>query len=1125
VGKILKEVGGDLLDMAEKYRPTFFVVAFSARVSQSRVARARMTLENQLGRHCHILDRHQVEGLICDNLGLLDEIFRECLTREEIQEVRSYFENRTVTPLPHLITVDTPEKVLAGVPFRVTVRVRSSVVCGPPLCLWWKPGPADASPQAVRLIGPLGADLPIGAELEPDDTVDDPIYSWLSMELETHAVGRTHLGEVRVGLRADGESSADRAELRSILVVENVRPRFFMPPFLAGLTRLSEVYEQARTGDVLSVGVVGAGGSGKSRLCEEFALEQRRGGARLVSAKQAKTLDDPYRILANLLMGLTQEEILIAYPETPLIADPAVREIADPAGRVVQTISLYEPALASVAESTIRSIMGADHGMSGTVSESAILSAIVLLIVVRARCSPLIVHFQDLHWCSPDMLKLLDQLVWQFDPRRSSSGGGLRGSHKGILFIFEGRMQERGESGRNVWTSEPFEAFLQKLDCQRVQCSSFTPDDGLKFATLLFEGRHSAGRLVSDDLLDLQGELIASISRTAGGNPFHCLQQVQFLKERRVLGQNPETGLLYMIQPGQAETALPDEVFDSIRLRWQYLQERSPQVALLLWAAALLEDQIPRPLFDHLRRDLAPDVDLDHVDATDFLWTGSSSAADVVFRHEHYFHALRRFEVSSGDHRRVVDSYSDWYRSVAELGPNDQFKWTRVLLEHPEPDVVQVRKLLRTALESARRLGDVKLARRVAAAALDLAWSQDGLSPAPLGEFLNVCDGELELVRDLLGSDRVEAQRRLGRLQARLIQRVATLAPDEALRALELRQLTTEVVLSQFLFNDRQAVRASEVAAHAVREIGEGRLTASARDAVAWQALEMEALHAQSVALALSGEIERALQTSERAVKIARTSSTVLARHVISTYANILLAREPAASEAILRQCLADMGAANGPEEPPRDIEINLSMALVLQAHRLGGDDAKAASFMLEEAARRLNRVFKRCYALGNFPEAAAAALMRGIVSVLTEEHEEIRFFAYAVAAASRGHQMETLWRARINLAQALHRGGEHASASPHDHARAAFEILEETLRPYSEPDLSPRFRLIRVPLAHAVRILILSGDDTGLRALERYPALRACFADPTAGVLRDDRGGYTSHEWLRVAQDDYVIY
>ena len=394
-----------------------------------------------------------------------------------------------------------------------------------------------------------------------------------------------------------------------------------------------------------------------------------------------------------------------------------------------------------------------------------------------------------------------------------------------------------------------------------------------------------------------------------------------------------------------------------------------------------------------------------------------------------------------------------------------------------------------------------------------------------MGEFLNVCDGELELVRDLLSTDRVEAHRRLERLQARLDQRVATLAPVETLRALEIRQLTAEVVLSQFLFNDRQAVRASEVAAHAVREIREGRLTASARGAVAWQALEMEALHAQSVALALSGEIERALQTSEQAVKIARTSSTALARQVISTYANILLAREPAASQAILRQCLADLDAADGQEEPPRDIEINLSMALVLQAHRLGGDDAKSATSMLEEAAQRLNRVFRRCYALGNFPEAAAAALIRGIVSVLTEEHEEVRFFAYAVAAASRGHQMETLWRARINLAQALNRSGEHASAGPHDHARAAFEILEETLRPYSEPDLSPRFHLIRVPLAHAVRILIQGGDETGLRALERYPALRGCFVDPTAGVLRDDRGGYNSHEWLRVAQDDYVIY
>jgi hypothetical protein len=172
-----------------------------------------------------------------------------------------------------------------------------------------------------------------------------------------------------------------------------------------------------------------------------------------------------------------------------------------------------------------------------------------------------------------------------------------------------------------------------------------------------------------------------------------------------------------------------------------------------------------------------------------------------------------------------------------------------------------------------------------------------------------------------------------------------------------------------------------------------------------------------------------------------------------------------------------------------------------------------------------LKPVFSNSFRVGRYPDAGAAALLLGIISALGDGGDEVSWFAQAVTAAARGRQMETLWRSHINLATALHRRNESSFETLRDHARAALEILEDTLSPYPRPDRSTRFALIAVPMAHAVRFLIQRGDEVGFSALERYPLLKNCFQDLKRGVLRQDRGGYRSHEWLNVEQWDYVIY
>lgn len=1103
---LVEAIGGNLNRMLEA-EPTFYLVALSARLDRGELEKAKKSLE-RIHRQCHLLDRGQIEGLFRDRLDLVERALRVLrMPGKEIDEILAYFAAlKGPRPLGS-VEVSPIESVAAGIPFTLTVEVRTPLVSSSALRLAWRPAaPNGASDRAVTLLDPVAAEEARGIEFVADKTAEDPLSAKRSLELISHAVGEVELGEIRVGVDASADS-AFRKVLQKVRVVDERNPPFYAPPFEADLALLEREQERARAKGFAAVGVVGIGGTGKSRLCREFGQRQRRRGCTFVSVKQAKSLDDPYQLLVELFSTLADEDF----------------SSVEAADGVIRAIRRYDAATATKAEPAIRAIFGgADRRSTGVIDES-VLAALVLLVAAKGARAPLILHFEELHWCSYDLLVLLEQLVWHTN-RSFATGSVSRGGNSGILMIFEGRLRERVAPSGDGWTSELFKSFLDKLDCPQVTCAAFRPEDGHEFIRLLFEDRYRARR-VSPELLGEQDRLIDEIAQSAGGNPFHSLEQVAILKNRRVLGQNPKSGLLYLIQPEAGPQELPKKVGESIEDRWQYMREKTPGLALLVWASALLEDRLPMPLFRRLWGEIAPDTSLREVDATDMLWTGDGQAREVSFRHEHYFRSIQKFEVSPEEREQVAGIYADWF--AGKHSPADRLKRARALLALPQPDVAGAQRLLRSALRGAEERGDVLLARRIATTSLDAAWEVDDESSIETAAFLRRCAEDLTLTRELLGSDRSQAKSRLGALIERLDERLAPGRRRSPRIGMEMqrRRLTAQLLEAQILFNDRKPARAAEVAARAVERVKALRpADGTAEDGKDWEALEVEALHSQSAALALSGEIDEAIEVSKRAVDIVRAPSSPLAHRVISTYANIFLARDPVASESILRECLEKLPDAAAEDE--RDpTEVNLAMALVLRAHRQKpGDEERAAA--LAESEGLLTGVSSRALSVGNFPIAGAAALMLGIVNTLLgDEGAEESWFRQAVASAARGSQMETLWRAHVNLATALHRHGAPVDDEVHDHAVAAFRILEKTLSPYRHPDRSTRFELVRVPLAQAVRFLIAAGDPAGPDALERYPALRACFEDMRKGTLRDDRGGHTSHEWLRIGDDDYVIY
>lgn len=1102
-GMVHHDILGPLSDMAATISPTFFVVAFSAHVSEEQVEKARQRVESTFGRDCHILDRPQVEGLLVDHLPVLEQVLTASdLDRRQVQEIRDYFSALPNARTTGVVAVEPLDNARAGESFSVRVSVRSSTAAA--IRLRWRPARReDGEVEPVDLIDPVEASMPDGVELTPKNPTDNPFLLERSLEFRTHAGGDIELGEIRVEPSTHDANSLDGwTKLQKLRVVESMRPRFFESPFKRQLRCLAEEYRRATDRTVVSVGVVGAGGSGKSRVCEEFSLEQRRRGCAVITAKQAKSSNDPHLMLADLFLGL--------------IGRGASYENAS--NTVIHEIEQYDRALAKRCEPSIRSIFAAGTQRSESVTEEGILSALLLLTMARARTGPLIIHLQDLHWSSADVLGLLGNLLWQLEkalpdaPSRSA----------GVLFILEGRTREKGSADEG-WDSRPFEVFLQRLDCRTTACASLGREQGHEFVARIFETRHTAGRLVSSDLLGLQEALVEQIDQAAGGNPFHSLEQVRLLKEAGIVARNPETGFLYLVRPQPSDFRPSDDVFASIRGRWDYMRERSLELALLIWALALLEDRVPTPLFRRLWRGLAPEVSLVDLDATDLIVTDGAEGPEVSFRHENYFHALRKFEVSPEDRERAVDIYSSWFEEMESPDPTNGFRWAQILLRRSQPESKRARRLLGTAGRAARRQGDLRLARQIAIVSLDTSWAEDERSRARTATFLRYCDEELALVRDLLGSDRALAGDRIEALSRRIEARLASgRIRSASAPKLRHRLLTAEVRRSQYLFNDHRPAKAAEVAARAIA--GVEALRSEVSDASPeWVPLEMEALLSRAVGLALSGEIEEAQETSGQALDIARRLRSQLARHVVCTHAAILLATDPLAADSILRDCISDLDDSPDSAIVRDEAELDLSEGLILRAYATDG--SKAGSTMLAEAHSLLRPLFTRCFQIGQYPDAGAAALLLGVISALRNTDDEVSWFAQAVAAASRGGQMETLWRSHIDMATAMHHRGEPAGAGVRDHATAAADIMEETLSHYAQADTSKRFDVLRFPLAQAARLLLLAEDERGVALLNRYPRLRTSFADVEGRLLRQEHSDERHYQWLWVDDAGYMLY
>jgi len=1119
VKSIEEELGGSLIRMAREVNPTFFVIAFSANLSRSRIADARECLERSLLRHCHILGRRQIESLLRAHFRVLYPTISAALEPSETDVVQRYLSSEgpeESTSLQSELTV--PEQVLAGEPFQIHIRFDEPTALRTPPRIMWKPND-DAGGQfpsdGITLLSPIGADSREGISLDQRNTDDgNPFSTSVSLEFVTHAVGLRGLGVVVVeGHSSETDTWRKEIPLPPIRVIENLCPRFYERPFRSVLYELNLALERASTGALATIAVTGHGGAGKSRVTQEFATEaRRRGAAVVVAAGQTNNLECPRRILANLLLALA----------SPYEANDDLAE------SVVARIAHYDAPLAVEARATIRSLVGSAGSGREEISEHLLLAVFMVLLAARSRKRTLIVHLYDLHWCTAAVIEFFETMIWQLDHICGRSLQQSKIQTGGLLFVFEGRTGERFSIGDTEWSTHTFESFVSSQNGPVASCRDFTDEESLEFVCRLFGDDRRAQERAPAPTLNLTMALAESIHAVAGGNPFHILEQVKYLRQNGILAQNRNTGLHYAVRPEDPLPELPPTVFEAIRARWAYLENTSPRVAQVVAAVALLSEQVPARLFRRLWRGIAPQHSLNEFEATGFLRIPPGDQA-VSFHHENYFQSIRRMGFDRQAVQDSLDIYQTWFSSIGTPTAQQRYDWARILLESEVVDFKQVSKLLHLALRSATASQDNALACRILQCLLDtVGWTRPPKALARSQDFLRLCDKEIRLCQLLVSTgERQHAIHRADQLVRRIETRIASVARGHrtAVWQLHYRRIRAKIVKVRTLMNFGQPLSAVRHAASIANDFDAFKSNDAFPDLDRWRGLEMDACHAQAVALALNGEIDKSLQTAERAVSIARQMRplTDSGLDAIGTYANILLAVSPDDAERLLRDCYNEGNPTGASTRTRIKIAINLAMSLLLQGYK--APDSLHGRRALKEAEQLVKPIFLEAFAGGRLADAAASALITGLVHAVRNSADESYWFAQSIDAANRGRQIETLWRAHFNLATSYRRIDNRSSERVQEHARAAAMILNDTLSPYSDPENSSRFSLVRLPLVEAVRFLVEANDRYGGVLLSEYPSLRRWISQPELGVVSTNQDDYSSHEWLRIGDFCYVLY
>lgn len=1091
-----KPLTSDLFGLLASARPSVVYLFLMKRFKPKDIDAAQQQFETQTHRLCRIVDLDGMLDLFDMRRGDVLEFIDRALLAPEANLLRDFIERLPTTRKIALdVRTDVPERVRAGSPFTIRVSVSSLYFSSKRVHMRHEPLPT------LTVIKPVAMEACDGFRLEASEC----LATTVSVKCVTYQVGTVPLGEL--SFEVDGRV-VKRVDLGSVTAADQYHPVFFWEPYERQRLRYFEVAAQAESHAPQGIAVTGQGGTGKTRFCHELGYLAEQQGAEFVSIAHPQHRGQPYRIF-----GLLMQELLGA-PVDPL----------DPRAAVERYVEDLHPTLFDSARGTLATIFSSGSGADDVFDREAMLQVLVAIVLRKSRSILHVVHLSDLHWASSEALDVLSALLQRVQKIASEY-------RVKLLMVFEGRVQT------NVQQSQPaapdaqrgsaaiFESFIKRTALARLEIQPFTPVESRAFLNHLFEHTQSPSRRVSRALIPHQARLVAEIERYGRGNPFHMIEQIKLLRHHEVVQLNPRTGLVYLAARPERKYAVPENVHELIVLRLQFIESVTPNIATLIKAVGLIKDGVDRGLFQTLHRELAADAALSAIQRVELL-NHDEEPHTVRFQHENYYEVVRGWPLTSTERARITDIYLRWYRRTPHKTADRYYEEALVRMQRPHIDGRRVGALLIEALDRAERAHQYQLAIQVAEELLKQNASAD-VAGAGLAALVQI----LEL-RSKLAHFSIEVED--WALGAEQYQRILRFL-DEYERAAVPTDVTVRNTLHYWrasslvgLANSMTDLSRSH---DALRHLQEARALCEAYFAARssqrtidakWPSLYGRLLNRLGEANWMDGNYGESIRHLEEATAAINryVRSRAEKRHLhhvnLLDYGAVLLHTSPRKGVAQMRASIALIPQTGWPPQYAILASTTLVLGeLVERFLREKGCSIRFSAFLRQNAIPRLQHDYERASFHGLKQEEVAASLILGVCLSLLDDSSAVQWYMECIETAFRSNNLESLWRAHLNLGQLLRRQGDQESSVFHC-ARAASLLLAD-LEPRRPEERTWRLRHLARPLRRLLSLLDASQAEE----------LRVYVDSPDAATRRPIDSAFFRDQiiFLWSGEDEYYPY
>jgi hypothetical protein len=913
-----------------------------------------------------------------------------------------------------------PAAVDCGVPFRVTVKVEfPHFLSLQTVHLKHEPSPECAG--RISTLRPSRVRSENGTSFRFREAKEAGVDLWLRAE----APGRIELG--RLFAWGPGEvASPVICDLGVVHATPRYSPAYFPEPNLPVAKRLNSLLKRAHGGMVTAALVVGAGGAGKTELCEALIGEATDDGFRAIRLTVSDTAD-PRADIVTLIHGLFGAHRGLGVPGRAEVLE-VIRTLLGPMADVLNQLDLC--------------LSGAGESLNARDLSIGLCALAVRTLTDR----PLVIHLQNMHWAGKPFLDTLD--LFMAGLRDAETSGGSHQDKRlpnGVFLLFEGRIGEARRLDGEMINIQPWLDFRETVKVEEFALGPWSPTHSRRFTErqLQFQapGEGTIGR-------ELHQEVIAYVERRAKGSPMHIVEQIRLLFDEGTLA-HADDGRVEVRKSLRGYRPVPDDVDEVIRDRWRFLQARAPSVALVLVLLAKTGSANDRGYVEQLLAACSPPLSAVDLERTGCIRVPADSETAFEFTHENYVQVFQTFAVDGRS--SLLACAIEWHKANSKNSNRTQLHLAKLLTLSWRPPYATVVRLGKSVLlKEGTSPGDKETALRGLLRVPRQHLEAASLSPEDLRyQLALLLEGGASWEEALLELDRLACQ-------------CESVKGESSARLVLAKALAEKANVLVDLQRTEEALAAVDAGMKVVLELRDHGAAESSMQ-LSW--IEEKLLHRQAVALWFDGRQREAMVLQRRSGKKARARGDWASLAVILREFGTLCLHDDIGRGLRLLQLAKALGDAHKETVSLVDrrvTEVQYLLAQVMRGTAWGGDQAQLDAVCIDAM-----KLHDACLKEGFGYEPALSSLVAGVAAaVMHDDQRAHRLFRLAVIHATQGRLANLIWQTRLNLAQMELRLGNRGAARQNAREAAAFIGLGFE---GGAPSRS-RLRLMELPLRQAVR-------------------------------------------------------